>query len=94
MLNQQLAELHKQIIGKFEKQKQYSCFKNVIWGTDLADRQLIRRFDRGILFYYMQLIFIISMHGLFLWTTKKVVQLMSFRKFSNLTFAKLSYEMI
>ena len=40
MINKQLAEkLHKPIIGKFEKQKEYSSFKDNSWGTDLADMQ-------------------------------------------------------
>ena len=41
--NLQLAEeLHKPIIRKFKKRKVYSGFKDNIWGTDLADIQLIR----------------------------------------------------
>ena len=46
MINKQLAEkLHKPIIGKFEKQKEYSSFKDNIWGTDLADMQLINKYS-------------------------------------------------
>ena len=46
MINKQLAEkLHKPIIGKFEKQKEYSSFKDNIWGTDLADMQLINKYN-------------------------------------------------
>ena len=48
---QQLAEeLHKPIIGKFEKRKVYSSFKDNIWGADLADMQLICKFNKGICF--------------------------------------------
>ena len=47
--NSQLAnELHKPIIGKFKKRKVYSSFKNNIWGVDLADTQLISKFNKGI----------------------------------------------
>ena len=46
MINKQLAEkLHKPIIGKFEKQKEYSSFKGNIWATDLADMQLINKYS-------------------------------------------------
>ena len=51
MPNQQLAEeLHKPIIKKFEKQKVYSFFKDNIWGNDLADIQLISKYNKGICF--------------------------------------------
>ena len=47
--NQQLAnELHKRIIRKFKKRKVYSSFKDNIWGADLADMQLICKYNRGI----------------------------------------------
>ena len=51
MQNQQLAnELHKLMIRKFKKRIVYSSFKNNIWGTDLADMQLISKFNKGIRF--------------------------------------------
>ena len=47
--NQQLAnELHKPIIRKFKKRKVYSSFKDNIWGVDLADMQLISKYNKGI----------------------------------------------
>ena len=47
--NQQLAnELHKPIITKFKKRKVYSSFKDNIWGVDLADMQLISKYNKGI----------------------------------------------
>ena len=47
--NKQLAdELHKPIIKKFKKRKKYSSFKDNIWGVDLADMQLISKFNKGI----------------------------------------------
>ena len=49
--NEQLAnELHKPIIRKFEKRKVYSTFKDIIWGIDLADMQLLSKYNKGIRF--------------------------------------------
>ena len=49
--NQQLAEeLHKPIIRKFKKRKVYSTFKDNIWGADLADMQLLSKYNKGIRF--------------------------------------------
>ena len=49
--NLQLAkELHKPIIRKFKKRKVYSGFKDNIWGADLADTQLISKFNKGFRF--------------------------------------------
>ena len=42
-------ELHKLIIRKFKKRTVYSGFDN-IWGADLADIQLISKFNKGIRF--------------------------------------------
>ena len=47
----QLAEeLQKPIIRKSKKRKVYSRFKDDIWGSDLADMQLISKFDKGFRF--------------------------------------------
>ena len=48
--NQQLAnELHKPIIRKIKKRKKvYSYFKDNIWGCDLADMELISKYNKGI----------------------------------------------
>ena len=49
--NQQLAEgLHKPIIRKFEKRKVHAVFKENIWGADLADIQLLNKYNKGIRF--------------------------------------------
>ena len=49
--NLQLAkELHKQIIRNFKKRTVYSGFKGNIWGADLADMQLISKFNKGFRF--------------------------------------------
>ena len=47
--NQQLAnELHQTIIKIFKKRKAYSSFKDNIWGVDLADIQLISKYNKVI----------------------------------------------
>ena len=49
--NMQLAdELHKPIIRKFKKRKVYSSFRDKIWGADLADMQLLSKFNKGFRF--------------------------------------------
>ena len=50
-LNEQLAkELLKPIIRKFKKRKVYSGFRDNTWGADLADMQLISKFNKGFWF--------------------------------------------
>ena len=50
--NMQLAEeLHKPIIKKSKKRKVYSLFKDNIWRADLADMQLISKFNKEKGFY-------------------------------------------
>ena len=49
--NEQLAdELHKPIIRKLKKRKVYSAFKDNIWAADVADMQLLSRYNKGIRF--------------------------------------------
>ena len=49
--NQQLAEkFHKRIIGKFEKREVHTSFKDNIRGADLADMQLLNKYNKGIRF--------------------------------------------
>ena len=43
-------ELHKPIIRKFNKRKVHSPFIDNIWGADLADMQLISKFNKGFRF--------------------------------------------
>ena len=40
-------ELRKLIVRKFEKRKVYSSFIDNVCGADLADMQLISKFDKG-----------------------------------------------
>ena len=67
MPNQQLAEeLHKRIIKKFEKPKIHLSFTDNIWGADLADMDVISKFNRGFWYYYALFIFIGNVHCLLL----------------------------
>ena len=51
MVNQKSAdELSKPIIRKFGKREVYLPFIDNIWGADLADMQLISKFNKGIRF--------------------------------------------
>ena len=43
-------ELHKPIIRKFLKRMVCSGFKGSIWGADVADMQLISKFNKGFRF--------------------------------------------
>ena len=49
--NMQLAnELQKPVIRKFRKTKVYSSFRDNIWGVDLANTQLLTKFNKGFRF--------------------------------------------
>ena len=49
--NKELAEkLHKPINKKIKRGKVYSSFKDNIWGADLADMQLISKFNKAVRF--------------------------------------------
>ena len=52
MSDQQLVEedLQKPIYRKFRKRKVQSPFIDNIWGADLADMQLISKFNKGFRF--------------------------------------------
>ena len=53
MQDKELAEeLHKSIIRKFEKRKVQSSFIDNIWGSDLADMQLLSKFNKVIQFLF------------------------------------------
>ena len=51
MSNKKIAdELQQPIISKFKRRRVYSSFKDNIWAVDLADMQLISKYNRGIRF--------------------------------------------
>ena len=63
--NKQLAEeLHKPIIRKFEKRKVHPPFIDNICGEDLADIQLISKFNKGFRF----LLYVIYIYSKYAWT--------------------------
>ena len=62
--NEELAgELHKPIIRKFEKIKVHSSFIDNIWGADLADIQLISKFNKEFRF----LLCVIDIYSKYAW---------------------------
>ena len=72
--NEQLAEeLHKPIIGKFKRREVYSAFKDNNWAADLADMQLISKFNKGFKF----LLCVIDIYSKYAWVVplkdKKVI---------------------
>ena len=86
-------ELHKPVIRKFLKITVYSGFKDKIWGADLADMQLISKFNKGFKFL-LCLIDIFSKYAEVIpLKDKKVLQLlMFFRKFlKNLIQSQTEY---
>ena len=65
-INQLAKELHKPSIRKFKKRIVYSRFKDNIWGADLADMQLISKFNKGFRFLLCAIDIFVNMLGLFL----------------------------
>ena len=66
MIKELAEELHKQIIKKFKNEKYTQSFIDNIWGADLADMQLISRFNKEIRFLLCVIDITINMSGLFL----------------------------
>ena len=58
-------------LRKEQKRKVHSSFMENNLGADLTDMQLIIQFYKGFRFYYVFLIFIANIHGLFLDQIKK-----------------------
>ena len=62
--NEQLAEEpHKPFIRKFKRREVYSAFKDYIWAADLADMQLISKFNKGFRF----LLRVIDIYSKYAW---------------------------
>ena len=59
-------ELLKAIIRKLKKINVYSSFKENIWGVDLADMQLISKYNKELDIFYVALICSVNMLLLFL----------------------------
>ena len=83
--NEQLSkELHKPIIRNFKKRTVYSRFKDNIWGIDLADMELISKFNIG----FRLLLCVIDVYSKFAWVAplkdKKCVSIVdTFQKILN-----------
>ena len=74
MSDQQLAEeLHKPIIRKFKKIKVEPSFIDNIWDADLADMQLMSKFNKRVRVLSYVIGFIANMVMLFLWKIKMVL---------------------
>ena len=79
MSNKKIAdELQQPIISKFKRRRVYSSFKDNIWAVDLADMQLISKYNRGIRF----LLWEIDLFSKFAWivperSKKELLLLMS-----------------
>ena len=72
MSNKKLTkQLHKLVIRKFKKRKVQSSFIDNIWGADLADMQLISKFNEEIRFLLWLTDVLVNIPGLFLWKLKK-----------------------
>ena len=56
-------EYHKPIIRNFKKRTVYSGFKDNIWGADLADMQLISKFNKRFRF----LLCVIDIFSKYVW---------------------------
>ena len=83
MSNQQLTKkLKKSIIRKFRKFKLYSSFKDNIWGVDLADIQLINKYNKEIRFLLCVIDICSKYPCVVTLKDKKVLQLLAvFQKF-------------
>ena len=69
MSDKELAEeLHKPIIRKFEIRKVHSLFIDNIWGADLADIQLISKFNKVFRF----LLCVIDIYSNYAWIKKEL----------------------
>ena len=58
-----MTKLHKPIIKKFKERKVYSGFRDNIWGADLADMQLISKFNKVTTF----LLWVIDIFSKYAW---------------------------
>ena len=82
MSNQELAEKnYLKAFGKIiEKQKVYSFFKDNIWGADVADMQLLSKFNKGIRFslcvvhFYSKYLRVVPLKGKKVIITTNVLQ--------------------
>ena len=55
-----------QLLENLKKRKVYSSFRYNIWGPDLADMQLLSKFNKRFRFLLCVIDVLVNMHGLFL----------------------------
>ena len=68
MSNQKLADkLHKPMIRNFKRTKFHSSFKDNIWGADIADMQLISKYNKEIKY----LLCVIDIFSKYTWVVPK-----------------------
>ena len=80
MSSQQLAkEWHNPIIIKCEKREVHSSFKGNIWAADLADVQLVRKYNEIFWLFYMTATYLVN--GFLLRHKSALKKLMLFKKF-------------
>ena len=79
--NYQLAkELHKPIIKKSKKRKVYSYFRDNIWVLICLICNHWVNITKESSIYYVKLICLVNMHGLFLWKTRGISIVNAFQK--------------
>ena len=71
-IKESAEELHKLIIKKFKKIKLHSPFTDNIWGANLADNQLISKFNKGIRF----LLCVFGMFGKYAWVIHEIIDIL------------------
>ena len=77
-----LNELHKPITRKLQRRELYSSYQNNIWGADLANVQLIRKYHKGVRF----LLCVIDIYSKYSWVVdlednKGIAVTSAFQKF-------------
>ena len=55
-----------QLLENLKKRKVYSSFRYNIWGPDLADMQLLSKFNKRFRFLLCVIDVLVNMHGFFL----------------------------
>ena len=70
-INNWLKNYTNNLLKKLKKRTVQSGFKGNVWGADLADMQLIIKFNKVFKFYCALLIVLVNMLGLFLRKIKK-----------------------
>ena len=79
-----VEELHEPIIKNFKKRKVYSSFIDNIWGADLADMQLLSKFNKGIGFLFWVIDIFSKYAWVISWKCKKCIAITNtFQKILN-----------